>query len=45
MLYLNVIFDSGVYPDAWSKGIIVPINKKGDVKDPVNFRGITLVML
>ena len=39
----NVIFDSGVYPDAWSKGIIVPIYTKGDVNDSGKYRGITLV--
>ena len=39
----NVIFESGSYPDAWSKGVIVPIFKKGDRKNPANYRGITFV--
>ena len=39
----NVIFESGSYPDAWSKGVIVPIFKKGDRKNPANYRGITIV--
>ena len=26
---VNKIFETGNYPDAWSKGIIVPIHKKG----------------
>lgn len=39
----NKIYDSGIYPEAWSKGIIVPIYKKGVVNVPSNYRGITLV--
>lgn len=39
----NYIFQKGVYPEAWSKGAIVPIFKKGDRSDPANYRGITLV--
>ena len=26
----NGIFNSGVFPELWSKGIIVPVHKKGD---------------
>ena len=39
----NNIFDSGVYPEIWSKGLIVPILKKGDMSNPSNYRGITLI--
>ena len=39
----NKIFDSGKFPADWSTGIIIPIHKKGDVNDPNNYRGITLV--
>lgn len=42
-IIFNKIFESGIYPEAWCKGIIVPIYKKGDVHDPSNYRGITLV--
>ena len=39
----NYIYDSGVYPESWSKGFIVPIHKKGDTSNPCNYRGITIV--
>ena len=39
----NEIFNSGSYPEAWSKGLIIPIFKKGNKHDPANYRTITLV--
>jgi exonuclease III len=39
----NVIYDSGIYPTAWSKGVVVPIPKKANTDDVNNFRGITLM--
>ena len=39
----NFIYDNGVYPELWTKGLIVPIHKKDDHSDPKNYRGITLV--
>ena len=31
-----------VYPDLWRSNLLVPVHKKGDVSDPVNYRGIAL---
>ena len=39
----NKIYDSGIYPESWCKGLIVPIHKKGDKNDPNNYRGIMLI--
>jgi len=29
----NAILNSGCFPDEWSRGIIVPLHKKGDPND------------
>ena len=39
----NSIFNSGLYPEAWAKGCVVPIFKKGNIEDPNNYRGITII--
>ena len=39
----NKIYESGVYPEQWTKSIIVPIYKKGDRTNPANYRGISLI--
>lgn len=42
--FFNAVFDSGIIPSAWLKGIIRPIYKnKGDVKNVENFRPITIL--
>ena len=38
----NKIFSEGVYPEQWSRSVIVPLFKKGDRDIPNNFRGISL---
>ena len=39
----NFIYDTGVYPEKWLKGFIVPIHKKGDKRIALNYRGITII--
>ena len=38
----NKLYDASFYPEIWSTRVIVPIYKKGDCKQPANYRGITL---
>ena len=38
----NKIYYTGHFPDQWTTGVTVPIFKKGDKKNPANYRGITL---
>ena len=39
----NVIFSTGIFPKVWAIGEIIPIHKKGDIHEPSNYRGITLL--
>ena len=39
----NAIFNSGIFPDSWRKGLIIPLHKKGARNDVRNYRGITLL--
>ena len=38
----NKIFSEGVYPEQWSRSVIVTLFKKGDKDIPNNYRGILL---
>ena len=39
----NAIFNRGIFPEEWSKFIIVPLHKKGDRDDPNNYQEISLL--
>jgi len=39
----NEIFQSGQYPKQWVIGMIKPLLKSGDKKNPSNYRGIALL--
>jgi hypothetical protein len=42
--YFNIVLDTGIIPSDWTIGTIVPIyKKKGDINNPDNYRGITLL--
>ena len=38
----NTVFSSSTYPVLWSLNYLRPIHKKGDKKDPDNYRGIAV---
>jgi hypothetical protein len=39
----NAIFRSGIFPEEWSEGYVIPLHKKGDKNNVDNYRGITLL--
>ena len=39
----NKLFRSGCFPFVWSKAIIVPLHRKGDVNNSDNYLGISLL--
>ena len=38
----NTVLSSGIYPDTWCTGTVIPIYKSGDKENPSNYRGITV---
>ena len=43
MKYVNKLFSSGSYTTEWTKAVIAPLHKKGDINDVDNYRGISLL--
>ena len=39
----NKIFESGHFPTKWSQALIIPVYKQGQIKNPKNYRGISLL--
>lgn len=39
---INLSFSEGIFPDGLKVSVIKPLHKKGDKKDPSNYRPITL---
>ena len=39
----NAIFNQGIFPEEWTKSIIVPLHTKRDCDNPDNYRGISLL--
>ena len=45
VLLFNFLFERGRFQLDWSKSIIVPIHKKGDLENPDNYRGVALTSI
>ena len=41
----SAVFDEEVYPEEWSRAIIIPIFKKGNKNNTDNYTGISLLSL
>jgi hypothetical protein len=39
------MYSKCIYPESWTKGIVVPIPKTGDLTNVNNYRGITLTSI
>ena len=42
-LLFNHILSKQSFPKSWSRGVVIPIYKKGDPDNPSNYQGITLI--
>lgn len=43
VVIFNAFLSLGFYPEQWKTAVIVPVPKKGDLSDPSNYRGISLL--
>ncbi|KAJ4426643.1 hypothetical protein ANN_26441 [Periplaneta americana] len=41
--FLNLIWEGQGFPESWTKSIVIPIHKRGDLKITDNYRGISLL--
>jgi hypothetical protein len=41
----NKMFNMGYFPALWSQSVIFPLHKKGDTRNPDNYRGISLLCI
>ena len=41
----NFIFSTSIYPETWTRSIIVPVPKKGNLNDVNNYRAISLTSI
>ena len=39
----NRLYCNGEFPESWSKSVIIPLHKKGNLNNPDNYRGIALL--
>jgi hypothetical protein len=39
----NELYDKGLFPESWCQSAIIPLFKKGDINNPENYRGISLL--
>ena len=40
--FFNALFEKGIFPTKWPVSIVFLLFKKGDVNNPINYRGISL---
>ena len=40
---MNRLFSRGEFPDSWTKSVLVPLHKNGNVNSPDNYRGIAIM--
>jgi len=44
-ILFNLSMFSGTVPNSWKRGIVIPVYKSGDAKNPANYRPISLTSL